>query len=70
MVSKQEESPNQKDANENKENTNSNCSSQANNTWYWVGKESLRLWSSLALKKFESQLPFNKSIDQLGTEYQ
>ena len=45
---------------ENKENNYSQ------GTLYWVGRESQRLWSTLALKAYESQLPFNKLIDQTG----
>ncbi len=56
-----------KSGQENKENTNGNCSS-LKDTWYWVGKDSLRLWSSLALKKFEARLPSNQVLDQLGID--
>ena len=47
------------DAQTNQENKE-NCTEK---TYYWVGKESLRLWSQLALKKLEAQLPFSKVAD-------
>jgi hypothetical protein len=30
-------------------------------TFYWVGKESLKIWPTLAIKKYESQLPVDKT---------
>ena len=40
-----------------------NCTQK---TFYWVGKESLRLWSSFLLKKYEDQLPRgNQDIDEI-----
>ncbi|RNA09573.1 ubiquitin carboxyl-terminal hydrolase 48 isoform X1 [Brachionus plicatilis] len=39
------------DYQDNKENRN------VSDTWYWVGKESLKQWQNLAIKKIESQLP-------------
>lgn len=32
-------------------------------TFYWIGKETLKLWPNLALKKYELQLPTSKSND-------
>jgi hypothetical protein len=32
--------------------------------WYWVGKESLRQWNTLALKKYEQDLPSFKFAEQ------
>ena len=32
-------------------------------TYYWIGKETLKLWPNLALKKYELQLPTSKSND-------
>jgi hypothetical protein len=52
---------------ENKENAN--VAIHSKNAAYWVGKESLRVWQSLAIKKYESLLPplkFNDAIDAIS----
>jgi hypothetical protein len=66
----QQESPS--DANENNKENKSNSppgnaaassAVTANEAWFWAGKESLKQWSSLAIKRFESQLPSAKFLD-------
>ncbi|CAF0845967.1 unnamed protein product, partial [Brachionus calyciflorus] len=44
------------------ENNKENRSSM-DKVWYWVGKESLKQWQNLAVKKYESQLPSTKFVD-------
>lgn len=45
---------------QNNQENKENCTEK---TYYWVGKESLRLWTQLALKKMEAQLPYSKASD-------
>jgi hypothetical protein len=50
--------------NENKENSNSSIQ----NTAYWVGKETLKIWQNLIIKHYESQLPTAKSGETEETD--
>jgi hypothetical protein len=36
--------------------------------WYWIGKETIKQWPNLAIKKFESLLPSSKFIEQIDEE--
>lgn len=49
-----------------KENRNSKVDKPS--CWYWVGKESLKSWQSLALKNYETRLPSLKFSDQITND--
>ena len=51
---------NSKSTNNSIETLNKNGSKANKSAWFWVGKETLRYYSNLVLRKYEASLPFTK----------